>query len=60
MMKKDLYGEASEEVFLFLGMGRTTLTKNLIFADNSSANFSWQVGNRYEIRSEKFHFLKSF
>ena len=45
---------------------RATLTKILIsifhpeidFAHNSSINFSQQVGNKYEIISEKVDFLK--
>ena len=44
---------------------RATIRKNLIFnfypeidfADNSFIDFFWQVGNKYEIRSEKFNFL---
>ena len=28
------------------------------FAHNSSTNVTWQVGNKYEIISEKFNFLK--
>ena len=47
---------------------RATLSMNLIFnfhlekyfANNSSITSSWQVGNKYEIRSEKFNFLKNF
>ena len=47
---------------------RATLPKNLIFnfhpeidfADNSSTKFFWQEGNKYEIRSGKFNFLKIF
>ena len=47
---------------------RATLLKILIpnfhpeidFADNSSTKFFWQEGNKYEIRSEKFNFLKIF
>ena len=44
---------------------RATIRKNLIFnfhpeidfADNSFIDFFWQVGNKSEIRSEKFNFL---
>ena len=47
---------------------RATLPKILIsnfhpeidFAHNSSINFTWQVGNKYEIISEKVDFLKIF
>ena len=47
---------------------RATLPKILIsnirpeidFAHNSSTNFTWQVGNKYEIISEKFNFFKIF
>ena len=47
---------------------RATLPKILIsnirpeidFAHNSSTNFTWQVGNKYEIISEKFNFFKNF
>ena len=47
---------------------RATLPKILIFnfhpeidfAHNSSINFTWQVGNKYEIISEKLNFLKIF
>lgn len=28
------------------------------FADKTSINFSWQVGRKYEIRSQKFNILK--
>ena len=45
---------------------RATLRKILIFnfhpeidfAHNSSINFTWQVGNKYEIISEKLNFFK--
>ena len=30
------------------------------FTDNSSINFSWQIGNKYEIRSEKCNFYHFF
>ena len=47
---------------------RATLPKILIFnfhpeidfAHNSSINFTWQVGNKYEIISEKLNFFKIF
>ena len=47
---------------------RATLPKILIsnfhpeidFAHNSSINFTWQVGNNYEIISEKLNFFKIF
>ena len=47
---------------------RATLTKILIssfhpeidFAHNSSSNFTWQVGNKYEIISEKLNFFQNF
>ena len=47
---------------------RATLPKILIsnfrpeidFSHNSSTNFTWQVGNKYEIISEKFNFFKIF
>ena len=47
---------------------RATLPKILIsnfhpeidFAHNSSLNFSWQVGNKHEIISEKLNFFKIF
>ena len=47
---------------------RATLPKILIFnfhpeidfAHNFSINFTWQVGNKYEIISEKLNFSKIF
>ena len=52
-------------VTLFL---KATLPKILIsnfhpeidFAHNSSSNLTWQVGNKYEIISEKLKFFKIF
>ena len=32
--------------------------KKIDFADNSSINFSWQVGNKYEIRTDNLIFFK--
>ena len=51
-----------------IGDLRATLPKILIFnfhpeidfAHNSSINFTWQVGNKYEIISEKLNFFKMF
>ena len=50
------------------GKLRATLPKILIsnfhaeidFVHNSSINFTWQVGNKYEIISEKLNFFKTF
>ena len=47
---------------------RATLSKILIpnfhpeidFAHNSSINFTWQLGKKYEIISEKLNFFKIF
>ena len=48
-------GSVSVKSDSLLESGIQFLSKKLDFAGNSYTNFSWKVGNKYEIRMEKFN-----
>ena len=43
---------------LFQRTSNSIFISEIEFTDNCSINFSWQVDNKYEIRTAKFNFLK--